>query len=72
MSVEDMRAVVGLAHARSIPVYVDDAGGARVGPALFDQPRALELGVDVVATGLESGAKVPFGPPANWTRPPDV
>jgi L-seryl-tRNA(Ser) seleniumtransferase len=53
MSVDDMRAVVRLAHARSVPVYVDDAGGARVGPALFDQPRALELGVDVVATGLD-------------------
>jgi L-seryl-tRNA(Ser) seleniumtransferase len=53
MTVHDMRAVVRLAHARSIPVYADDAGGARVGPALFDQPRALELGVDVVATGLD-------------------
>jgi L-seryl-tRNA(Ser) seleniumtransferase len=53
MPADDMRAVVRLAHARSIPVYVDDAGGARVGPALFDQPRALELGVDVVATGLD-------------------
>jgi L-seryl-tRNA(Ser) seleniumtransferase len=53
MPVEEMRAVVRLAHARSIPVYVDDAGGARVGPALFDHPRALEIGVDVVATGLD-------------------
>jgi L-seryl-tRNA(Ser) seleniumtransferase len=53
MPVDEMRAVVRLAHARSIPVYVDDAGGARVGPALFEQPRALELGVDVVATGLD-------------------
>ena len=53
MTVDDMRSVVRLAHARAIPVYVDDAGGARVGPALFDQPRALELGVDVVATGLD-------------------
>jgi L-seryl-tRNA(Ser) seleniumtransferase len=53
MPVAELRAVVRLAHARSIPVYVDDAGGARVGPALFEQPRALELGVDVVATGLD-------------------
>jgi len=34
-------------------VYVDDAGGARVGPASFDQPKTLELGVDVGATGLD-------------------
>jgi L-seryl-tRNA(Ser) seleniumtransferase len=34
-------------------VYADDAGGARVGPAIFDQPRTLELGVDVGATGMD-------------------
>jgi L-seryl-tRNA(Ser) seleniumtransferase len=45
--------VVALARARRIPVYVDDAGGARVGPAVLGQPRMLELGVDVGATGLD-------------------
>src|SRR5262249_54611164 len=45
--------IVDLARARGVPVYVDDAGGARVGPAMFDQPRMLELGVDVGATGLD-------------------
>jgi L-seryl-tRNA(Ser) seleniumtransferase len=35
------------------PVFVDDAGGARVGPAVFGQPRTLELGADVGATGLD-------------------
>ena len=34
-------------------VLVDDAGGARVAPAVFGQPRTLELGVDVGATGLD-------------------
>jgi L-seryl-tRNA(Ser) seleniumtransferase len=53
MPEDDLRQVVQLAHAREIPVYVDDAGGARVGPAIFDQPRTLQLGVDVVATGLD-------------------
>ena len=48
-----IRSTVRLAHARGVPVYVDDAGGARVGPALFDQPRTLELGADVGATGLD-------------------
>ena len=32
---------------------MDDAGGARVGPAGFAQPRMLELGIDVGATGLD-------------------
>ncbi len=35
------------------PVFVDDAGGARVGPAVFDQPRTLELGAVAGATGLD-------------------
>src|SRR5215471_15787789 len=53
MPTDQLKQVVHLAHARGVPVYVDDAGGARVGPALFDQPRTLQLGVDVVATGLD-------------------
>jgi L-seryl-tRNA(Ser) seleniumtransferase len=45
--------VVDLAHARGVPVYADDAGGARVGPAVFGQPRMLAMGVDLGATGLD-------------------
>ncbi|MBI2467333.1 MAG: hypothetical protein HYV62_05895 [Candidatus Rokubacteria bacterium] len=48
-----LRRVVALAHAKGARVYVDDAGGARVGPAVLEQPRLLELGVDVGATGLD-------------------
>jgi L-seryl-tRNA(Ser) seleniumtransferase len=53
LSTDDLQRVVQLAHHKGVPVYVDDAGGARVGPAIFDQPRMLQLGVDVVATGLD-------------------
>ncbi|MCZ6873566.1 MAG: aminotransferase class I/II-fold pyridoxal phosphate-dependent enzyme [bacterium] len=53
MPTDDLYKVVDLAHDKGVPVYVDDAGGARVGPAIFDQPRMLQLGVDVVATGLD-------------------
>ena len=34
-------------------LVVDDAGGARVGPAVLGQPRTLELGADVGVTGLD-------------------
>src|SRR5207244_13242631 len=54
LSVEEIRTIVQLAHDRGALVYVDDAGGARVGPAAFDQPRTLELGVDLVATGPDN------------------
>jgi L-seryl-tRNA(Ser) seleniumtransferase len=50
---DDLQRAVTLARARGARVYVDDAGGARVGPAVLGQPRMLELGVDVGATGLD-------------------
>jgi L-seryl-tRNA(Ser) seleniumtransferase len=53
MAVDEIRRIVGIAHDRGAIVYVDDAGGARVGPAGFGQPRMLELGVDLGATGLD-------------------
>jgi L-seryl-tRNA(Ser) seleniumtransferase len=53
LPLEVLREAVSLAHGRGALVYVDDAGGARVGPAVFGQPRMLELGVDVGATGLD-------------------
>jgi L-seryl-tRNA(Ser) seleniumtransferase len=53
LPLEDMKAAIALARDRGLPVLLDDAGGARVGPAAFGQPRSLELGVDVAATGLD-------------------
>ena len=53
LPLETAREAVRLARARGVRVYVDDAGGARVGPAVFDQPKTLELGADLGATGLD-------------------
>ncbi|MCH8238296.1 MAG: hypothetical protein IIC06_09000, partial [Proteobacteria bacterium] len=53
LSVKEMEKIVNLAHAAGARVLVDDAGGARVGPAVFEQPKMLELGVDVGSTGLD-------------------
>jgi L-seryl-tRNA(Ser) seleniumtransferase len=41
------------AVASGVPVFVDDAGGARVGPAFLGQPKMLELGVAAGVTGLD-------------------
>jgi L-seryl-tRNA(Ser) seleniumtransferase len=49
----DLRRVVEVAHDRGAVVVVDDAGGARVGPAVLGQPRTLELEADLGATGLD-------------------
>jgi L-seryl-tRNA(Ser) seleniumtransferase len=53
LPLEAIETIVRLAHDKGSLVYVDDAGGARVGPAGFGQPRTLELGVDIGATGLD-------------------
>jgi L-seryl-tRNA(Ser) seleniumtransferase len=53
LPLKDIETIVRLAHDKGALVYVDDAGGARVGPASFDQPKMLELGVDIGATGLD-------------------
>lgn len=50
---EQLEGIVAAAHEHGALVFADDAGGARVGPAVFGQPRTLELGVDVGATGLD-------------------
>jgi L-seryl-tRNA(Ser) seleniumtransferase len=53
LPLETIHAVVQQARAREVPVLIDDAGGARVGPAIFNQPRTLELGADLGVTGLD-------------------
>jgi L-seryl-tRNA(Ser) seleniumtransferase len=42
-----------VAAAHGARVFADDAGGARVGPAVLGQPKTLELGVLAGATGLD-------------------
>jgi L-seryl-tRNA(Ser) seleniumtransferase len=60
LPVEAIRTIVKLAHDKGALVYIDDAGGARVGPAAFEQPRMLELGADIGGTGLDKyGTKGP-------------
>lgn len=53
LELDAIKKIVAAAKARGITIYADDAGGARVGPAIFDQPPLIGLGCDVVATGLD-------------------
>lgn len=53
LSREQLDETMAEAQRLEIPVFVDDAGGARVGPAVFGQPKTLELGADAGATGLD-------------------
>jgi L-seryl-tRNA(Ser) seleniumtransferase len=53
LPIDQIERIVKLAKQIGAKLLVDDAGGARVGPAVFDQPRSLELGVDIASTGLD-------------------
>jgi L-seryl-tRNA(Ser) seleniumtransferase len=53
LPLEEILRATKLAREAKVPVFVDDAGGARVGPAVFEQPRTLELDVDAGVTGLD-------------------
>ena len=49
----ELEAAVARAREIGAWVVVDDAGGARVGPAVLGQPKTLELDVDAGVTGLD-------------------
>jgi len=53
LDVETLRAACDLGRTRSIPVFVDDASGARLRTIGERQPTAIELGADLVVTSTE-------------------
>ena len=53
---ETLEAVFPMAHRRGIPVYVDDAAGARMRPLVYNQRGALDMGADIVSTSCEKAA----------------
>ena len=59
---EIISAVCRVAHNRGVPVFVDDASGARNRVISFGQSRAVDLGADLVITSADKAAL--FGPRA--------
>ena len=53
---ETLEAVCSVAQRRDVPVYMDDAAGARMRPLVYGQRRAIEMGADVVSTSCEKAA----------------
>jgi L-seryl-tRNA(Ser) seleniumtransferase len=53
LSTEDIERAAQLAHDHGALIIMDDAGGARVGPAMLGQRKSLEFGADLAATGLD-------------------
>ena len=53
--------VISRAHEKDIPVLVDDASGARLRTAVFNQKRATDLGADLVVTSTDKLMPGPRG-----------
>jgi L-seryl-tRNA(Ser) seleniumtransferase len=49
----ELEQVIRLAKERGLPVYLDDAAGARLCPVAYGQPKPLELGVNLAGTGMD-------------------
>lgn len=58
---ELFKEVIDMAHERDIPVLVDDASGARLRTAVFNQKKATELGADLVVTSTDKLMPGPRG-----------
>ncbi len=59
---EDLfKRVIEMAHERNIPVLVDDASGARLRTAIFNQSKAIDLGADLVVTSTDKLMPGPRG-----------
>lgn len=61
ISVEDFKTVIKQAKEKNIIVAVDDASGARIRRAVYDQPRAIDLGADLAVTSTDKLMEGPRG-----------
>jgi L-seryl-tRNA(Ser) seleniumtransferase len=61
ISISDFRIVLETAQKHKVPVLVDDASGARIRTILYNQPRAIDLGADLVITSTDKLMEGPRG-----------
>ena len=58
---DEFRQVIEMAHAKNIPVMVDDASGARLRTVIYNQPKACDLGADISITSTDKLMAGPRG-----------
>ena len=57
----EFKKVIEMAHAKDIPVMVDDASGARLRTVVYNQARAGDLGADIAITSTDKLMPGPRG-----------
>lgn len=58
---EDFLRVIKISKDENIPVLVDDASGARLRTIIYNQPRAIDMGADLVITSTDKLMDGPRG-----------
>ena len=58
---DEFKKVIDMAHQKDIPVMVDDASGARLRTAVFNQAKACDLGADIAITSTDKLMPGPRG-----------
>jgi len=61
LSIQDFQTIIGLCQSSQVKVLVDDASGARLRTIIYGQPRALDMGADLVVTSTEKLMDGPRG-----------
>ena len=61
ISLKDFLRVVEISKSNEIPVLVDDASGARLRTVVYEQPRAMDMGADIVITSTDKLMDGPRG-----------
>ncbi|WP_321423668.1 TIGR03576 family pyridoxal phosphate-dependent enzyme [uncultured Methanobacterium sp.] len=50
---DDFEKIIQISHKKQVPVLVDDASGARIRTVIYNQPRAMDMGADLVVTSTD-------------------
>ncbi len=58
---EDFLRVVEISKSKDIPIFVDDASGARLRTIIYNQPKAMNMGADLVITSTDKLMDGPRG-----------
>ena len=58
---DEFKKVIRIAKDNDLPVFVDDASGARVRRAVYNQPTAIDLGADLSVTSTDKLMQGPRG-----------
>ncbi|MGB8232364.1 MAG: TIGR03576 family pyridoxal phosphate-dependent enzyme [Methanobacterium sp.] len=61
ISLKDFLKAVEISKSNDVPVLVDDASGARLRTVVYKQPRAMDIGADVVITSTDKLMDGPRG-----------